>query len=88
MNGYRLDTTILTARIHKFTLIISHQNVDAETLADQLYGAGCDDALFSVAGGVYHLDFDREAASLKDAIQSAIRSVESSGAQILRIIIH
>jgi hypothetical protein len=52
-------------------------------LADALFEAGCDDALLGSAEGVVRLDFDRESASLIEAISSAIRQVESTGVRVL-----
>jgi hypothetical protein len=73
---------------YNFTLLISPPTVDEETTADKLYGGGCDDALFSVSGCLYEVEFDREAASLKDAVLSAIRDVKQTGigSQVLRVV--
>ncbi|MCA9644174.1 MAG: hypothetical protein KC492_25950, partial [Myxococcales bacterium] len=73
---------------HNFTLLLSQPNVDEETAADHLYGGSCDDALLSVSGGVYELEFDREAPSLKGAITSAIRDVRRAniGSRVLRVV--
>ena len=73
---------------HNFSLLISPPTVDEETAASRLYGGGCDDALFSVSGGVYEVDFDREARSLKQAVLTAIRDVERSGigARVVRVV--
>ena len=73
---------------YNFSLLISQPSVDEEAAADKLYGGGCDDALFSVSGGVYEVEFDREAASLKEAILSAIRDVKQSGigARVVRVL--
>lgn len=73
---------------HTFSLMISPPSVDEETAADRLYGSGCDDALFSVSGGVYEVEFDRDAESLRDAVRSAIRDVNAAGigARVLRVV--
>ncbi|RLB58805.1 MAG: hypothetical protein DRI90_16265 [Deltaproteobacteria bacterium] len=73
---------------HNFSLLISPPTVDEETAASRLYGGGCDDALFTVSGGVYEVDFDREAASLREAVLTAIRDVERSGvgARVVRVV--
>ena len=75
-------------RTYNFSLLISQPTVDEEAAADKLYGGGCDDALFSVSGGVYEVEFDREAASLKDAVLSAIRDVKNAeiGAHVMRVV--
>lgn len=73
---------------HNFTLILSAPSVDDETAADALYGKGCDDGSFAVSGGVYEIEFDREAPSLRKAITSAIRDVHAAGigSRVLRVI--
>ena len=63
---------------YQFTLVL--KNVDANTpdLEDSLYEAGCDDALICYRNGAVYLEFDREAASLEDAVISAINNVKSA----------
>lgn len=71
---------------YEFTLVL--RNVDEVTpgLEDQLYEAGCDDALIHFRSGAVYLDFDRQASSLEDAVLSAIKQVES--APVGAIVIH
>ena len=73
---------------YNFSLLISRPTVDEDTAADKLYGGGCDDALFTVSGGVYEVEFDREAPSLKEAVQSAIQAIKQSGigSHVLRVV--
>lgn len=66
-------------RTWSFTLIVSPPTVDEEEAAGRLYGAGCDDATFGVSNGAYSLDFDREAASLEEAVASAKADVGRAG---------
>lgn len=54
-------------------------------MADQLYAAGCDDATVGASGGLVHVEFMREAESLRDAIQSAIVNVRTAGYEIARV---
>lgn len=72
---------------HAFTLVLSGIRELNESVEDALYEAGCDDALVGMRNGVPFLDFDREAASLVDAIHSAIRDVERAGlkARVVRV---
>jgi hypothetical protein len=64
--------------LFEFTLKLSTISFN-EDIANTLYEAGCDDALFtSDAGGVY-LDFCRESESLHAAITSAIADVKKAG---------
>ena len=60
---------------HRFTLIVEGPDLEAEPLIDQLYEAGCDDALAGRSHGAQCLDFDREAPSIEEAILSAIADV-------------
>lgn len=59
---------------HNFTLVITGP-VDGKL--DELYEAGCDDALFGEVDGVQYGEFDREAPNLREAIASAARAVDS-----------
>lgn len=63
---------------YQFILVL--KNVDEKTsgLEDNLFESGCDDALINFRSGTVYLDFDRKAASLEEAVLSAIRDVESS----------
>lgn len=59
---------------HTFTLILTGP-VDEHI--DDLYDAGLDDAMIGATDGVPYAEFDREAATLADAVRSAIRDVET-----------
>lgn len=58
-----------------------------DAVLDRLYEAGCDDATIGRRNGVMFVDFDREAASLAEAITTAIRQVESAapGTMVMRV---
>jgi hypothetical protein len=56
-----------------------------DQMAGKLLAAGCDDATLSAQGETYYLGFDREAASLGDAVGSAIRDVERAGFKVARV---
>jgi hypothetical protein len=73
---------------YNFTLIISPPAVDQEAAADKLYGGGCGDAMFSVSGGVYEVQFDREANSIQEAVLTAISDVNQAGigSQVVRVV--
>lgn len=63
----------------KFTLVlVGRDTTDGETI-DRLLDAGCDDATFGWSVGVQHAGFDREAASLEEAVRTAVLAVESVG---------
>ena len=72
--------------IHHFTLIVDGVDLQHESVVDSLFEAGCDDALVGSTDGVQFIDFDREAASLDDAVLSAVADVERvPGAQVVRM---
>lgn len=69
---------------HNFQLTISGAITDDRL--DALVEAGCDDATFSSKGDLTFADFDREAASLLDAVTSAIADVETvPGLEVLHV---
>ncbi len=71
---------------HIFTLQISGIDPKRDDYEDALYGAGCDDALIAVVDDAIYLDFDREAATFNEAVESAKRDVERAGGQVVRVI--
>ncbi len=68
---------------HSFTVYLSGERLcnddpDAvDSVLNELFEAGCDDATFGSVDGVWHADFDREAPSMEAAVSSAIADVES-----------
>lgn len=71
---------------YTFTLILDANPEQVDTsFEDALFEAGCDDALLGTSEGVVHLDFDREAGSLVEAISSAINQVEGTNNRVVRI---
>jgi hypothetical protein len=69
--------------IHSFTLVLHGASELTPDIADALYDAGCNDALVGSRAGVLFAEFDRQAASSAEAIISAIRQIESSGAGLI-----
>jgi hypothetical protein len=74
-------------REHDFTLILSGVTELTDDVANALYSAGCDDATLSMRHGVVFLTFSRRAATLREAIFSAIRDVRRArtGADVERV---
>ena len=72
---------------YDFTLVLSGISDVTDEAADSLYDSGCDDATISVRGGRVYMTFSRRAASMKDAVLSAISNVAKAGiaADVLRI---
>lgn len=61
-----------------FTVVLSGTDVTDE-MANALYEAGCSDATLGVSCGRAYVDFDREAPSLSNAIESALRQIREVG---------
>lgn len=70
---------------YEFTLILKGSPEFTEEIADQLFAAGCDDGTPGTCGGVFSIDFHREAASLEAAITSAIANVKAAGYEVERV---
>ncbi len=67
---------------HEFTLILTADPNEDE--ADQLYGRFTDGTISTIAG-VPQVQFHREAATLEDAIRSAVSDVRSAGFDVQRV---
>ena len=70
---------------HEFTIIATGLDPESEDFEDRFFEAGCDDALVGFQRGVITVDFSRDAASLEDAIETAIRNVHTVGAKVERV---
>lgn len=72
---------------HTFTLIVEGPDLQSDELVDEVFEAGCDDALVGRADGIQFVDFDREADTLHDAVLSAIGELESiEGITVVRLV--
>ncbi len=67
---------------YHFALILSGVTEHTEGLEDDLFEAGCDDALVFFKNNTVYLEFDRESESLDQAIISAVKSVEGLSSEI------
>jgi hypothetical protein len=70
---------------YEFTLILAESLELTDGLADALFDAGCDDGTPGTCNGVFSIDFHREAASLEEAIRSAIENVRTAGYEVTRV---
>lgn len=72
--------------IHHFTLIVDGADLHDESVVNSLFESGCDDALISVVDSVQFIDFDRDAASLDEAVLSAVADIERvDGVRVVRV---
>ena len=69
-------------RTHKFTLVASGLDPEANDFEDRFFEAGCDDATISIQKGVILLEFARAAPSFAKALISAIADVQRAGANV------
>ena len=70
---------------YDFTLVLAESLELTDDLADALFAAGCDDGTPGTCNGVFSIDFHREAASLEEAIHSAIEDVRTAGYAVARV---
>ena len=70
---------------YDFTIVLKNAPELTEELADRLFATGCDDGSPGMCSGVTTIDFHREAASLEDAIRSAVANVSSAGCVAARV---
>ena len=71
--------------IWRFTLHLRGVDVMTEELANRIYEAGCDDSSPSSSNGRVEICFDRESATLQEAIRSAVTDVGKAGLTIDRV---
>src|SRR5260370_38834606 len=74
-------------KIHRFTLVLSGVSEITPELADALYETTNGDIELNMRNGVAFLEFARTAASLRDAVTSAIHDIERAnlGVRVLRV---
>ena len=85
-DGARTNGETTRMAVFEFTLIVEGPDLQTDDLIDALHAAGCDDGLVSRSHGVQHVDFDREAASVEEAVFSAIAALETlPGVEAVRI---
>jgi predicted DNA-binding transcriptional regulator AlpA len=72
---------------HSFTLLVDRADLLSYRALDALYEAGCDDATFGERGPIQYADFNRERATLTEAIITAIGDIEGAvdRARVVRI---
>ncbi|MCC5926326.1 MAG: hypothetical protein JJU41_07160 [Bacteroidetes bacterium] len=72
---------------YNFTLVLDSGIEINDATENMLFEAGCDDALLLRRNGIIYLDFDREGATLSEAVRSAIKQVEcdSTTVQVKRV---
>ena len=66
-------------KTYEFDIVLKDISEVTDDQADALFAAGCDDGTPACSNGHAWIHFDREAASLEEAIRSAVAQVQSAG---------
>jgi hypothetical protein len=66
-------------KTYEFDLYLDRITEITDDQANRLFAAGCDDGTPVSCEGATWIHFDREAASLEEAIRSAVAQVQSAG---------
>ncbi len=69
----------------EFSIVASGLDPKAIDFFDRFHESGCDDATIAFQKGHIILDFARDAASLEEAIASAMADVKKAGATVVRV---
>jgi hypothetical protein len=69
----------------EFSIIASGLDPEADDFESRFFDSGCDDGTVSFQKGRIIVDFAREAASVDEAISSAISNVLATGAAVERV---
>lgn len=72
-------------RNYEFDVVLKDVSEVSDDQADRLFAAGCDDGTPAGCDGVAWIHFDREAASLEEAIRSAVSNVQAAGFTVAKI---
>lgn len=72
-------------RTHTLTIVASGLPIENHAYAERLFQAGCGDATVSLQKGLFVIDFERDASSFEDAVETSIKDVRTAGATIERI---
>ena len=72
-------------KLYEFDIVLRDLSEIADNQADALYEAGCDDGSPVSRDGIAWLHFDRQAATLEDAIRSAVTQIQTAGMSIARV---
>ncbi len=72
-------------KTYVFDVILKDMGEIGDDHADNLYAAGCDDGTPASCNGVAWVHFDRQAASLEEAIHSAVAQVQGAGLKVSKV---
>jgi len=72
-------------RTYEFDVILRELSAVTDDQADRLFEAGCDEGTPASCDGVAWVHFDKEAASLEEAIRAAVAQVRAAGFQVSKV---
>jgi hypothetical protein len=72
-------------KIYEFDVVLKDLAEVTDDQADALFAAGCNDGTPASCDGSTWVHFDREAASLEDAIRLAVAQIRAAGFEVLKI---
>lgn len=72
-------------KTYAFDLVLKDLREVTDEQADGLYAAGCDDGTPASCNGIAWVHFDREAASLEEAIRSAVAQIQAAGFTVSKV---
>jgi hypothetical protein len=72
-------------KTYGFDVILKDVSELSDDQADTLFAAGCDDGTPTSCNGSAWIHFDREAASLEEAIRSAVAQVGVAGFRVAKV---
>jgi hypothetical protein len=72
-------------KTYEFDVVLKDVSDISEDQAEALFVAGCDDGTPASCNGLAWIHFDRNAASLEEAIRSAILQVQSAGLSVAKV---
>jgi hypothetical protein len=72
-------------KTYEFDVILKDVAEVTDDQADKLFAAGCDDGTPAGCNGVAWVHFDREAATLEEAIARAVAQVLAAGLTVAKV---
>jgi hypothetical protein len=72
-------------KTYEFDVVLKGVAEVTDDQADALFAAGCDDGTLASCNGTSRVHFDREAASLEEAMRSAVAQVRAAGFTVVKI---
>ena len=72
-------------KTYEFDVILKDLSEVTDDQADRLFAAGCDEGTPASCDGVAWIHFDKEAASLEEAIHLAVAQIRAAGFQVSKV---